>query len=86
MFEYLMPSIWMRHYPGTITDNSTSRGSRPTRVRPAQRRSLGYFESACLARDGSDGYAAFGIPELAMKTSDSDALVVSPYYVCLAAT
>ena len=74
----------MRHYPGTITHNSI-RAVVKAQKEYARRKGVpwGISESACLAPDGSDGYAAFGIPELALKPSDSDALVVSPYSVFL---
>ncbi len=86
MFEYLMPTIWMRHHPGTITHNSI-RGVIKAQREFARRKGVpwGISESACLAPDGSYGYGPFGIAELALKRSESDALVVSPYSAFLAA-
>jgi cyclic beta-1,2-glucan synthetase len=87
MFEYLMPAIWMRHYRGTIT-NQTARAVVKAQKEYARRKGVpwGISESACLAPDGSEGYAPFGIPDLALKSADGSALVVSPYSSFLAAT
>ena len=62
MFEYLMPTIWMRHHPGTITHNSI-RGVVKAQREYARRKGVpwGISESACLAPDGSYGYGPFGI-------------------------
>ena len=86
MFEYLMPSIWMRHYPGTIAYNSIRAAIKAQREY-ARRKGIpwGISESAYLTSDGSYGYGPFGVPELAIKHSDSEALVVSPYSTFLAA-
>ncbi len=89
MFEYLMPALWMRHYPDTILDRSMKAAVRCQREF-ARRRGVpwGISESACLGDAtscGDFGYAPFGIPELAMQRKDSNALVVSPYSSFLAA-
>lgn len=86
MFEYLMPALWMRHYPGTICHHSI-RGVVKAQREYARRKGVpwGISESACIGPDGKEGYGAFGIPELAMKYREFDALVVSPYSVFLAA-
>ena len=86
MFEYLMPAIWMQHYPGTLTYQSV-RAVVKAQKEYARRKGVpwGISESAFLAPDGGTGYAAFGIPELALKRSDSAALVISPYSAFLAA-
>lgn len=85
MFEYLMPAIWMRHHRGTLMHNSV-RAVVKAQKEHARRKGVpwGVSESAYLPPDGNDGYAPFGIPELALKRLDSDALVVSPYSVFLA--
>jgi len=85
MFEYLMPAIWMRHYAGTITHRNT-RAVVKAQKEYARRRGVpwGISESACVMPDGSEGYGAFGIPELALKVSGPGSLVVSPYSVFLA--
>ena len=69
MFEYLMPALWMRHFPGTIPRKANAGRVRIQREF-ARRKGVpwGISESACSDRTGGDnGYAAFGIPELAMK-------------------
>ena len=86
MFEYLMPALWMRHYPGTIMERSLSavvRGQRDY----ARGKGIpwGISESAwCGEGGGSYGYAPFGIPGLALQRRDVDALVVAPYATFLA--
>jgi cyclic beta-1,2-glucan synthetase len=86
MFEYLMPELWMRHYPDTITDQSSRAVIRIQRDY-ARRKGVpwGISESACSAdAAGEYGYAPFGIPEIAMKRPDRKALVISPYSSFLA--
>ena len=86
MFEYLMPMLWMRHFPDTITEQSARAVVRAQREY-ARRKGVpwGISEAACRGREECEyGYAAFGIPELAMKRMDSGALVVSPYSTFLA--
>ncbi|MCA1584268.1 MAG: glycosyl transferase [Acidobacteria bacterium] len=81
MFEYLMPVLWMRHHPHTIIHNSMRAVVR-LQQKFARWRSMpwGFSESGCLGPDPAHyGYAAFGLPELALKTLDARALVVSPY-------
>jgi len=86
MFEYLMPALWMRTYPGTIADRSL-RAAVHVQREYARRKGVpwGISESACLREAGEYGYAPFGIPELAMKRMDEEKLVISPYSTFLAA-
>lgn len=88
MFEYLMPSLWMRHHPDTIMDMSMKAVVRSQR-QYGRRRGVpwGISESAYMTDgpEGDYGYEAFGVPELAMKRRDSQALVISPYSTFLAA-
>jgi len=87
MFEYLMPSLWMRHQPDTIMDRSMQGVVRAQRDY-GRRRGVpwGISESAHLSEsDGEYGYSAFGVPKLGMKKQDSRALVISPYSSFLAA-
>jgi cyclic beta-1,2-glucan synthetase len=85
MFEYLMPMLWMRTYPGTIMEES---GKAVVRIQREYGRrkgvAWGISESGCTGDECGYGYAAFGIPELAMKQIDPNALVVSPYSSFLA--
>jgi len=87
MFEYLMPSIWMRSYPNTLLDRATTEAVR-TQQAYARRKAIpwGISESACAKRNeaGDYHYEAFGVPKLALKKNDSDPLVVSPYSTFLA--
>jgi hypothetical protein len=81
IFEYLMPILWMEHYPETIMDQSSQAVVRVQREY-ARRKGVpwGISESACR----NNGYLAFGIPELAMHQPDPKALVVAPYSTFLA--
>jgi cyclic beta-1,2-glucan synthetase len=86
MFEYLMPALWMRHYPQTVTQQSLEAVVRVQR-RYGRRKRIpwGISESGCSSGSGCDyGYAPFGVPELAMKRCEKESLVVSPYSTFLA--
>ncbi|MBC7924507.1 MAG: hypothetical protein H7039_02525 [Bryobacteraceae bacterium] len=82
MFEYLMPALWMRHHLGTILEDSLQRVVR-VQQEYGRRKGVpwGISESACSgALNCEYGYAAFGVPELAMKAvGDKQTLVISPY-------
>jgi cyclic beta-1,2-glucan synthetase len=86
MFEYLMPALWMRHYPGTITGQSNEAVVRVQRDYCGRKGvPWGISESACAGRDdGQSGYAPFGVPGLALKRPDPKALVIAPYASFLA--
>jgi hypothetical protein len=87
MFEYLMPALWMKHYRGTILDDSLHAVVRvQQKVARRARMPWGISESACAPEmQGDDyGYHAFGIPDLAMKRVDGSSTVVSPYSTFLA--
>ena len=87
MFEYLMPLLVMRNFPGTLLDES---------CRMAVRRQIDYgvtrgtpwgiSESAYTAVDraGNYQYKAFGVPGLGLKRGLRDELVVAPYATALA--
>jgi cyclic beta-1,2-glucan synthetase len=86
MFEYLMPALWMKHYPDTIADQSMKAVVRVQRDY-ARRKGVpwGISESACLGEPRGDHcYGPFGIPDLAIKTMDKSTLVISPYSSFLA--
>jgi cyclic beta-1,2-glucan synthetase len=81
IFEYLMPVLWMRHHPHTIIHDSLRAVVR-LQQKYARWRKMpwGFSESGCAGSDPSQyGYAAFGLPELALKRLDPRAIVVSPY-------
>jgi cyclic beta-1,2-glucan synthetase len=88
MFEYLMPSIWMRSYPNTLLDRASVAAVR-SQQDYAETKGIpwGISESACAKRNeaGDYHYEAFGVPSLALKKDGSDPLVVSPYstFLCL---
>lgn len=87
MFEYLMPTLWMRHYPDTIVDRSNKTAVLAQREYGRRRGVLwGVSESAFLSgENGAYGYRAFGVPELSMRRKDSRHLVIAPYATFLAA-
>jgi cyclic beta-1,2-glucan synthetase len=87
MFEYLMPAIWMRSYPGTLLDRSQSGAVETQQEYTAPKRiPWGISECAYSTRDaaGNYGYHAFGVPQIAIFHGDVDALVISPYSTFLA--
>src|SRR5579864_4061302 len=87
MFEYLMPAIWMRLYPNTLLDRACVAAVRTQQDYAALKGILwGISESACAKRNeaGDYHYEAFGAPNLAIKKSDSDPLITSPYATFLA--
>jgi hypothetical protein len=86
MFEYLMPLLWMRHRPGTITERSAAAVVRfQRRFAAGKGVPWGISESGFCVGEGLDyGYCAFGMPELALKPADTGPLVVSPYSTFLA--
>jgi len=86
MFEYLMPSLWMRQYAGTITEEPVNSvvAAQAAFVRDRQI-PWGISESGCPGEPGGDhGYAPFGLPSLALKQSGTDQVVISPYSSFLA--
>ncbi len=88
LFEYLMPLLVMKSYPGTLLDQS---------CRMAVRRQMAYgrqqgvpwgiSESAfnLVDRHGTYQYKAFGVPGLGLKRGLGEELVVAPYATALAA-
>jgi cyclic beta-1,2-glucan synthetase len=87
MFEYLMPSIWMRCYPNTLLDRASVAAVRSQQDYAATKRILwGISESACSKRNeaGDYHYEAFGVPSLSLRKDGSEPMVVSPYSTFLA--
>jgi cyclic beta-1,2-glucan synthetase len=89
MFEYLMPVLIMRAYPGTLLDE-TYRAVVERQIQYATARSVpwGISESAYFAQDldGNYQYRAFGVPGLGLKRGLADDLVIAPYASILAAS
>ncbi|MCL4078207.1 hypothetical protein MX659_01085 [Coriobacteriia bacterium Es71-Z0120] len=87
MFEYLMPLLVMRSYPGTLLD-LTCRAVVRRQVQYGRQRGVpwGVSESAFAARDANMTYQyqAFGVPGLGLKRGLSDDVVVAPYASMLA--
>jgi len=82
MFEYLMPSLWMKSSPGTLLDrNMRSAVAAQQKYARHFRIPWGISESGCslLSGDGHYHYFAFGIPALALHRPDEDRVVISPY-------
>jgi hypothetical protein len=88
MFEYLMPLLLTRTYPGTLLEQTCANVVR-TQIDYANDRGVpwGMSEAAFnyLDRHGQYQYKAFGVPGLGLKRGLADDLVVSPYATMLAA-
>ena len=86
MFEYLMPSLWMRSYPDTLLERSKEASVLAQQEYAASKHiPWGISECAFAKTDeqGTYNYRAFGIPDLALQ-QDEDRLVVAPYATMLA--
>jgi hypothetical protein len=85
MFEYLMPTLWMRNFPNTLITRTLESVVRIQRDYPKKtgRQDIpwGISESGMASVDaiGRYGYQAFGIPSLALKYGAEDGPVISPY-------
>ncbi|HXV64107.1 MAG TPA: glucoamylase family protein, partial [Vicinamibacteria bacterium] len=88
LFEYLMPLLIMRSYPGTLLHKSCEMAVRSQRSYAAANQvPWGISESAYGLVDRHDNYQykAFGVPGLGLKRGLGDELVVAPYATALAA-
>ncbi len=88
LFEYLMPLLVMRSYPGTLLDDACRMAVRRQQDYASQHHvPWGISESAYDAVDRHDNYQykAFGVPGLGLKRGLSSELVVAPYATALAA-
>jgi cyclic beta-1,2-glucan synthetase len=87
LFEYLLPLLMMRTYPGTLLDQSCRMAVR-RQVEYGRECSVpwGFSESAYNVVDRSDNYQykAFGVPGLGLKRGLGEELVVAPYATALA--
>jgi cyclic beta-1,2-glucan synthetase len=88
MFEYLMPMLLMRTFPGTLLHHS-SRSIVQRQKDYARRRGVpwGISEAAYAFTDrpGNYQYRAFGVPGLGLKRGLANDLVIAPYATALAA-
>jgi cyclic beta-1,2-glucan synthetase len=87
MFEYLMPTLWMRLYPNTLLERSAIAAVRSQQAY-ADHKGVpwGISEAACARLDDSGNYSyfAFGVPQLAIHKPEFGGPVVSPYSTFLA--
>ncbi|CAN5551562.1 hypothetical protein BH10ACI4_BH10ACI4_16180 [soil metagenome] len=85
MFEYLMPTLWMRNYPDTLITRSLE-ASVAIQRQHVKGIPWGISESGFAKTDaqGRYGYQAWGIPDLALKYGAEDGPVISPYSTFLA--
>jgi cyclic beta-1,2-glucan synthetase len=85
MFEYMMPTLWMRTFPQTLLTNSLEAVARIQR-KHIRRIPWGISESGFAKTDskGRYGYQAWGIPKLSLKYGAEDGPVISPYSTFLA--
>jgi len=88
MFEYLMPGLVMRAFPGTLLAHTADGALSRQRAYGAGRDvPWGISESAYNVRDRHHTYQyrPFGVPDLALKRGLGRDLVVAPYASVLAA-
>jgi len=83
MFEYLMPILWMKSYPGTILDDN-ARAALRCQQKHAKDKALpcwGISEaSSCkINPSGHFHYEAFGLRPLAVSPDLSSDTIVAPY-------
>jgi hypothetical protein len=87
MFEYLMPTLWMKTYPATLLENSM-RGAVMSQRKFVEPLNIpwGISEGACSAKNDSGHYHyhAYGVPPLALKVEAEDRTVITPYAAVLA--
>jgi cyclic beta-1,2-glucan synthetase len=86
MFEYLMPSLLMRTYPGTLL-HQTCHAVATVQMEYGKRHHVpwGISESGYYAFDSNQNYQyrAFGVPGLGYKRGLADDLVIAPYAAAL---
>jgi hypothetical protein len=85
MFEYLMPTLWMRSFPDTLIARALEAC---VSVQREHVRGIpwGISESGFAELDpaGRYSYQAWGIPQVALKYGAEDGPVISPYSTFLA--
>ena len=87
LFEYLMPTLWMRSYSNTLLERTRIAAVRSQQAYAASKGiPWGISESACFRLDeaGNYQYRAFGLPQLALHKTNANTVVVSPYSTFLA--
>jgi cyclic beta-1,2-glucan synthetase len=87
MFEYLMPQLFLRSYPGTLLHASCDAAVEEQMAYGRRRRvPWGISESAFSSHTASSDYQyqAFGVPALGLKRGLAEDLVIAPYATALA--
>ena len=87
LFEYLMPTLWMRSYSKTLLGRSRLAAVRSQQAYASHKGiPWGISESAYMKLDeaGNYQYYAFGLPHLALRQPEIDRVVISPYSTFLA--
>ncbi len=87
MFEYLMPPLFLRSYPGTLLADS-AQGAVRHQITYGKAKGVpwGISESGFYLFDANQNYQyrAFGVPGLGFKRGLGDDLVIAPYASLLA--
>ncbi len=85
MFEYLMPTLWMRSFPDTLIARALEACVAVQREH-VRDMPWGISESGFAELDpaGRYSYQAWGIPQVALKYGAEDGPVISPYSTFLA--
>jgi hypothetical protein len=85
MFEYLMPTLWMRSFPDTLIARALEACVAIQREH-VRGMPWGISESGFAELDpaGRYSYQAWGIPQIALKYGAEDGPVISPYSTFLA--
>jgi cyclic beta-1,2-glucan synthetase len=87
MFEYLMPQVFLRLYPGTLLEQSCEASvAEQMSYGRKHRVPWGISESAFSSHTASSDYQyqAFGVPTLGLKRGLAEDLVIAPYATALA--
>jgi hypothetical protein len=87
MFEYLMPALWMRSYPGTLLARTQDACVHVQRAfTSALNIPWGISESGDSTKDdaGHYHYYAYGVPRVALSTEATGGPVIAPYSTFLA--
>jgi cyclic beta-1,2-glucan glucanotransferase len=87
MFEYLMPALWLRHFPNTLVENSLQGVIDCQRTFSASYGiPWGISEGACPPKltGAVYDYQAFGLPQLALSADASRRIIITPYAGALA--
>lgn len=89
MFEYLMPALWVKHFPSTLLESSLAGAVACQKAYVEQFKiPWGISEGASIQKNDSGHfeYYAFGIPPLALKANHPGKIVITPYAAALALT